>query len=68
LRKIEINWDSISFRTAYDSLRSEVIFSILLGFGLVIELVRIIKMHSIETYNEAQIARHLFALFLFRMA
>jgi hypothetical protein len=52
---------SLSFRTAYDSLRSEVIFSILLGFSLVIELVRIIKMRSIATYNEVQIARHLFA-------
>jgi hypothetical protein len=56
LRKIGINWDSISFRTAYDSLRSEVVFNILLWFNLVIELVRAIKMPSIEKYNEIQIA------------
>lgn len=59
--EIGINWYSISFRTAYDSLRSVIIFRILLGFSIVIELVRIIKMGSIRKYNEVQIARHLFA-------
>jgi hypothetical protein len=63
-----INQENKYFRTFYDSLRSEVIFSNLLGFSLVIELVRIIKMRSVEKYNEVQIARHLFILFLFRMA
>jgi hypothetical protein len=68
LRKIGINWNNKPFRTASDSLRSEVTFSVLLGFSLVIELLTIIKMPSIEGYNEVQIARHLFALFLFRTA
>ena len=43
-------------------------FNNLLGFSLFVELVRIIKMRSNETYNEVQIARHLFALFFFKMA
>jgi len=68
LRKIGISWDNKPFRTAYDSLRSEVTFNVLFGFSLVIALLTIIKMPSIEGYNEVQIARHLFALFLFRMA
>jgi hypothetical protein len=35
----------IDFKETYDSVRREVLYSILLEFGLPIKLVRLIKMH-----------------------
>jgi hypothetical protein len=40
----------IDFRKAYDSARREVLYNILIQFGVSMKLVRLIKMCLIETY------------------
>jgi hypothetical protein len=40
------------FKKAYDSVRREVLYSILIEFGVPMELVRLIKMCLNETYSK----------------
>jgi hypothetical protein len=42
----------VDFKKAYDSVKREVLYSILLEFGIPKKLVRLIKMCLNETYNE----------------
>jgi hypothetical protein len=42
----------IDFKKAYDSVRREIFYNILIGFGVPMKLVRLIKMCLNETYNE----------------
>jgi hypothetical protein len=44
---------------AYDSVRREVLYSILIDFGIPMKLVRLIKMCLNETYSKACIGKHL---------
>jgi len=41
----------IDFEKAYDSVRREVLYSILIEFGIHMKLVRLIKMCLNETYK-----------------
>jgi hypothetical protein len=41
----------IDFKEAYDSIKREVLYSILLEFGIAKKLVRLIKMCLNETYS-----------------
>jgi hypothetical protein len=50
----------IDFRKAYDSVRREVLYSILIEFGIPRKLVGLIKMCLNETYSRACIVRNLF--------
>jgi hypothetical protein len=49
----------IDFKKAYDSVRSEVLYNILIEFGVSKKLVRLIKMCLNETYRKVRIGKHL---------
>jgi hypothetical protein len=49
----------IDFKKAHDSVRGEVLYNILIEFGVPMKLVRLIKMCLNETYNEVRIGKHL---------
>jgi sorting nexin-29 len=47
----------IDFKKAYDSVKREVLYNILLEFGVPKELVRLIKMCLNETYSKVRVGR-----------
>jgi hypothetical protein len=47
------------FFVAYDSVRREVLYNILIEFWIPMKLVRLIKMCLNETYSEVRIGKHL---------
>jgi sorting nexin-29 len=49
----------IDFKKAYDSVRSEVLYNILIEFGVLTKLVRSIKMCLNETYSKVRISKYL---------
>jgi hypothetical protein len=53
----------IDFKEAYDSIRKEVLYSILIEFGVPVKLVRLIKMCLNETYGEVCIDKDLSDMF-----
>jgi hypothetical protein len=50
----------IDFKKAYDSVRREVLCSILVEFGVPMKLIMLIKMCLNESWNKAHIGEHLF--------
>jgi hypothetical protein len=56
----------IDFKKAYDSVKREVLYNILLEFGIPKKLVRLIKMCLNEIYSKVHIGK-LLINFLFRM-
>jgi hypothetical protein len=50
----------IDLKKAYDSARREVLYNILIEFGVPTKLVRLIKMCLNETYSEVCIGKHLY--------
>jgi hypothetical protein len=63
---LEKNWEYnetvhrlfIDFEKVYDSVRSEVLYSILIEFGVPMKLVRLIKTCLNETYSKVHIGKH----------
>jgi hypothetical protein len=49
----------VDFKKAYDSVRREVLYNILIEFGIFLKLVRLIKMCLSETYSRVRVGRHL---------
>jgi hypothetical protein len=49
----------IHFKKAYDSVRKEVLYSILIEFGIPRQLVGLISMYLNETYSRARIDKNL---------
>jgi hypothetical protein len=49
----------IDFKKAYDLVRREVLYRILIEFGVPMKLVRLIKMCLKETYSKLHIGKHL---------
>jgi hypothetical protein len=48
----------IDFKKVYDSMRIEVLYNILIEFGVPVKLVRLIKMCLNETYSKVCIGKH----------
>jgi hypothetical protein len=57
----------IDFKKAYDSVRREVLYNILIEFGVPIKLLRLIEMRLNETYSKVPIGKHCLIVFLSRM-
>jgi hypothetical protein len=58
---MEKKWEynETDFKKAYDSVRREVLYNILIKLGTPMKLVRLIKM-CLGTYNLVRIGKHLF--------
>jgi hypothetical protein len=56
------------FTKAYDSIKREVLYNILLEFGIPKKLVRQIKICLNETYTKVRLGKICLIHFLFRMA
>jgi hypothetical protein len=55
-KKIGVQWDSTSaIHKAYDSVRREVLYSILIDFEIPVELFMLIKMYWHETYSKVHV-------------
>jgi len=50
-------------KKASDSVRKEVLYNILLEFGIPMKLVRLLKMCLNKTYNTALVGKHLSDMF-----
>ena len=53
----------IDFKEAYDSVRRAVLYTILIGFGIPMKLVRLIKMCLHDPYNRVWVGKYLFDMF-----
>jgi hypothetical protein len=49
----------IDFKKAYDSVRREVLYNILIEFGIPMKLGRLVKMCLNETYSRVWVGKHL---------
>jgi hypothetical protein len=47
------------YKKAYDSVRREVLYNIVIEFGIPLKLVRLIKMCLTETYSTVQVGKYL---------
>ena len=56
----------IDFKKAYDSVRREALYNILIEFGIPIKLVRQIKIFLIETYSRVWVGKRLSDMFPLR--
>ena len=48
----------MEFKKAYDSVRREVLYKILIEFGISRKLVRLIKMSLTETYSRVRVGKN----------
>ena len=53
----------IDFRKTYDSVRREVLFNILIEFGIPMKVVRLIKMCLTEMYSRVRVGKNLSDMF-----
>jgi hypothetical protein len=49
----------IDFKKAYDSVRREVVYCMLIDFGVPMKLVKLIKLRLNENYSKVHIGKHL---------
>jgi len=53
----------VDVKNAYDSVRREVLYNILIEFNVPMKLVRLIKICLNETYSRIWVGRHLSVMF-----
>ena len=58
-----INCICTDFKKAYDSVRREIFYNILIEFGIPVKLVRLIQMCLNETCSRVQVGTHLSDMF-----
>ena len=56
----------IDLKKAYDSVRRETLYTILMEFGIPKKLVRLIKMCLTETYSRVRVGKNLSEMFPIR--
>ena len=56
----------IDFNKAYDSVRREVLYNILIEYGVPKKLVRLVKMCLTETYSRVRVGKNLSVRFPIR--
>ena len=56
----------IDFEKAYDSVRRETLYNILIEFGIPKKLLRLIKMCVTETYSRVRVGKNLPEMFPIR--
>jgi len=57
----------IDFKKAYDSVRSEVLYNILIECGIPMKLARPVKMCMTETYSRVRVEKNLSLVFPIKM-
>jgi len=57
----------VDFKKAYDSVRMEVLYNILIEFGIPMKLVTLIKMCLTETYSRVRVDKNLCGIFPIRI-
>jgi len=62
----EVHQLFIDFKKTYDSVRREVLYKILIEFGVPGNLVRLIKMGLTETYSKVQVGKNMYDRFPIR--
>ena len=56
----------VDFKKAYDSVRREVLYKVLIEFGIPMELVRLIEMCLTETHSRVWVGKNLSDIFPIR--
>ena len=56
----------VDFKKGYESVSREVLYNILIGFGIPIKMVKLIKMCLTETYSRVRIGKNLSDIFYIR--
>jgi hypothetical protein len=56
----------LDFKKAYDSVWREVLYNIFNEFGILLKMVRLIKMCLSETYSRVWVGKHLSDMFSFK--
>jgi len=56
----------MDFKKTYDSVRREVLYNILIEFGIPTKLIRLIEMCLTETYSRVRVGKNLYDMFHIR--